>query len=383
MAYQLPDDALTALANSHSGAAWIVTARYGGVQTIPSAAYPDYDRIPITSDGQFSFDSSGGNAQASGSMYVASSGASLAPKAMDDPLAPFGQELQIDYLIAQGGQSWRVPMGVYRISEVPSWDETVRRYPAMQITTGWTAEVDFVDRFDRISAAQFLGPAAPSMRTVLTEAALLAAQAGVTAYWPAGLVDTSIPAGITYESDRLDAISQLLAAINCDPGMTRQGALTAIPRNRWIGATKADAEISMDGVVSFTGGMSGDVYNTVVFSSDQNGLTPAIAQIKDDSNPLSINRLGLRVYTQSSSLMDTDAKLLAAAKTTLLQVSQQAAQQIKIVGLPRPDVDLGDLVWARDTLSGRQGIGQLTSFDTGGFDATGQWTYNLQGVELL
>jgi len=382
MAYQLPDDALTALDNSRAGSSYVVTARYGGVQTIPSGRYPDYGSVPITTDGQFGFNLSG-QVQASGSLFVSSDGASLVPRALDDALAPFGQELQIDYVLTQGGQSWRVPMGVYRISEVPSWEETFRQYPGMRVKSGWSVQVDFVDRFDVLSAAQFLGPASPTASTVLAEASRLAAAAGVTTSWPAGLEDASVPSTITYQSDRLDAISQLLAAINCDPGMTRQGALTAVPRDRWIGATRADADVEMDGVVSFTGGMSGGVYNAVVFSSSQSGLTPGVAQITDDSNPLSVNRMGLRVYTESSPLMDTDAKLQAAAVTTLRRVSQQQAQQIKVVGLPRPDVDLGDLVWARDALSGREAVGQLTSFDTGGFDATAAWTYNLTGVELL
>ena len=382
MVFPLPDDALIALTNSRAGSSFVVSARYGGTQTIPSAGFPDYAAVPITSDGQFSFDMTG-QVQASGSLFVASDGESLVPKAMDDPLAPFGQELQIDYVVAQGGQSWRIPMGVYRIGEVPSWDETYRRYPSMRVKSGWSVEVDFVDRFDRISAAQFLGPTAPSAGSVLAEASLLAAGAGVTTSWPAGLVDASIPSSITYQDDRLDAISQLLAAINCDPGMTRQGALTAIPRDRWIGATSDDADVRMDGVVSFTGGMSGAVYNAVVYSNDQSGLTPAVAMITDDSNPLSVNRLGLRVYTESSSLMDTAAKLQKAAQTTLVRVSQRGAQTIKVEGLPRPDADLGDLVWARDELSGREGIGQLVSFQTAGFDATGMWTYNLTGVELL
>lgn len=383
--YQLPDDALGVLLDSRSvgaGSPWFVTARYLGAQTVPSDRFPDYERVPVSPDGQFSFDASG-QVQASGSLFVASDGASLVPTSMDAPLAPFGQELQIDYVVSRGGSSWRVPMGVYRISEVPSWDETFRRYPLMRVRSGWSVQVDFVDRFDVIRAAQFLGPASPSLGSVLVEAGRLAAEAGVTTSWPPVVEDATIPSSVTYQSDRLDAISQLLAAVNCDPAMTRFGALTAVPRDRWIGATRDDADVEMDGVVSFSGGMSGAVYNAVVFSNSQSSVPPGVATITDDSNPLSVNRLGLRVYTASSPLMDTAAKLQLAAETTLARVSQQGAQTIKVVGLPRPDVDLGDVVWVRDNLSGREAVGQLSSFDTGGFDPTGQWTYSLTGVELL
>ncbi|AYG02364.1 hypothetical protein [Gryllotalpicola protaetiae] len=385
MALQIDASALIALENSRSGAGFFVTAFYGATQTVPGPAFPDIDRVPITTDGQLTFDVSG-QIQASGSVFLArdTGGESLVPKSMTDPLAPFGQELRIDYVVSQGGASWRVPLGIYRINEVPRAQEYFRRYPAAARIIGWSAELALVDRFDLIRAASFLGVTAPAAgNTVLQEVANLTTAAGVTCAWPAWLQDSAIPSGVTYEGDRLDAISQLLASLNCDPGMTRQGSVTAIRRDRWTSATRDDADIEIDGVLSFADGLSANIYNTVVVTNPNETLPPGIAQITDPANPLRVDGpLGARVYTNSNPLMDTTAKLQAAAQTILARVSQLGSKTIEVQAPPRPDAELGDLVWARDTLSGREVIGQLRSF-TVPMDPTAAWTYNLDGAELL
>lgn len=387
MALQLDPNALIALNQSRDGAAYQVTAFYGANQTIPGPEGSDlakFDGVPVTTDGDLTFDVSG-QVQASGSVFVARDGGgeSLVPHSMTDPLAPFGQELRISYVIAQGGATWPVPLGIFRINAVPKANEYFRRYPSLTRVVSWSAELSLVDRFDLIRAAGFLGVTAPTAgNTILEEVADLTTGSGVTCLWPDWLTDAAIPAGVTYESDRMDAISQLLAALNCDPGMTREGALTAIRRDRWTGARKEDADIQLEGVISFSDGLSADIYNTVVVTNTNSTLTPGVAQITDPASPLRVDGpFGARVYTSNNPLMDTADKLNQAAATTLARVSQLGARTIEIEAPPRPDAELGDLVWAQDTLSGRQVIGQLIKF-TAHMNPTASWTYTIDGTEL-
>lgn len=388
MVLKLDADALTALENSRAGCRYVATASYGDAQTIPDPnAKPGdplfgVEAVPKTDDGSMTFDATGA-IQTSGSLYLSNqSPVSLVPKNLTDPLAPFGQEIQLAYEINAAGQSWQVPMGVYRITDVPDSQEYFRRYPSARLA-GWSVHLELKDRFERLQADVFVGPTTPTPgNTVLQEVANLCSDSGVPTDFPPSVADAPIPAGIQYQSDRVDAIAQLLAALNCDPGMTRQGAVTAVARDRWLYTAAADADLIINGVVSMSNGMSNSLYNMVVVTNPNDASLLGVAQITDPSSPLRVDGpLGRRVYTASNPLMTTKDAINQAAQTMLARLSTQQAKTITVKVPPRPDMDLGDVVLAVDTVSGRKVVGQVSQF-TAPLDATKEWQTTLVGAEV-
>lgn len=389
MAFPLPADAYTALENSRRGCRYVVQATYGERATIPNPeALPGdpfykWDSVPVTTDGQICFDLAAG-VQASGQVFVArdTGGVSLVPHSPTDPLAPFGQELTIHYLLDAGGRSWSIPLGVYQILAAPTMREYYRRNPHARSLrlTGFEVALELADEFDRIIGDDFLAAVnGPTRPTVLEEVALLAADAQVSADWPAGLDDGPVPSGTVYESTRLDAIAMLLASLDCDPGMTKTGNLTAIRRGRWQGATREDADLTMSGVIDMDDSLTREgIVNQISTVNPDLPIPAGVARITDGWHPLRVNGpLGPRTARASNPLMNTAAKLTAASATSLKRRSVMPARDVTVTGLPRPDADLGDLVYAVDDTRGRAVLGQLTGF-TAEMDPTASWTYTLE-----
>lgn len=341
MALSVPDEAVEAMEQSHNPE-WVVTAFYGAEQTIPSAKYPNLDRVPVTTDGRVTFDADG-QTQANGSVYLAyDDGASLEPQSKTDPLAPYGQELSIVRRVTYAGSSWDVPLGRYRIEEVPDTATLFKAYPAGTLEqrmqqVGWRAQLVITDLFDLIQADDFLAMKSPQSTSTWDEIQTLSPIPIVRS-----LPDVLVPAGITYRG-RADAIVQLMANLGGEPHLTRQGALTARRRNNWLLATEPVAVVN--GTVEVSGGMSNKLKNSVVVTNPSDAEILGQWEITEPADPLNVNGpLGRRTEEISDPLMDTQAKADAAAETAGKRLSTQQSRVVKVTCLPRPDLELGDFI---------------------------------------
>jgi hypothetical protein len=335
MALNVPAEAIAAMEQSNKSEI-IATAFYGATQTIPSDKYPDYPSVPLaTNGGSITWDADQ-QQQAQGNCFLAANGADLVPESKTDPLAPFGQELQLVRRVHYADTFWDIPGGRFRIGEVPSASDS---YQIMS----WSAQLNLVDLFDKVQAADFLGAVTGPSQTASTwdEIAKLSPLPVVRS-----LPDSAIPAGVTFQG-RLDAITKLIANLGGEPALTRTGSLTARPANNYLTATSTVATVK--GTVSVDAGMSNDLVNSVSVTNPNDATILGIAQITDQADPLCITGpLGERTKTFSDPLMDTQAKADAAAATYLARLSTVQARVVKVSCLPRWDLELGDYIEVDD-----------------------------------
>lgn len=345
MVLKLDPNHLAAL-NDHHTSRYTAAAHYGTETTIPS--------VPLTVDGSISFDGDA-NIQSRATLYLADEGASLVPKSKDAPLATFGQEITIVHETTFAGQNWSIPMGRFRIAEVPSAKEYFLRYPSQLVTAGWAAQLELRDRFDQIAADDFLETTAPIAGKTTWEEIQRVSPIAMQRSLP----DRAVPAGMVYES-RLGAIGLLADNIGGSPHMTRQGALTVRKKDAWL--TETALAFTINGVIDMDDGMSNNFYNQVVArSSTGDNQIVSIARITDRSNPLAVSRAGGRTYKWSSPLITSQQECDAAAATILARVSTRQSRTITVTCLPRPDLELGDFGLAKDTISGREVVGEISS----------------------
>jgi len=338
MALDVPAEAIAAMEQTNTSEI-IATAFYGATQTIPSDKFPDYPAVPLaTNSGSITWDADQ-QQQAQGNCFLAANGADLVPQGKTDPLAPFGQELQLVRRVHYADTFWDIPGGRFRIGEVPSASDS---YQIM----GWSAQLNLVDLFDKIKAADFLGAVTGPTQNASTwdEIAKLSPLPVVRS-----LPDATIPAGVTFQG-RLDAITKLIANLGGEPALTRNGALTARVANNYLTATVPVATVN--GTVSVDAGMSNELYNSIAVTNPNDALILGIARITDPSDPLCITGpLGERTQTFSDPLMDTQGKADAAAATYLARLSTVQARVVKVTCLPRWDLELGDFIQVNDSAS--------------------------------
>lgn len=343
MVLSIPADAVAAMEQGHSPE-WVVTAFYGAEQTIPSAKYVDghgapLDRVPVTSDGRVTFDADG-QTQANGSLYLADTeGPSLVPEAKTDPLAPYGQEVAIARRVKYADQSWDIPLGRYRIEDVPDAKTLYKSWPSVNAPKqfGYVARLDITDMFDKVIADDFLAVTGPTSTSTWTEIQSLSPLPIIKS-----LPDQPIPAGLVYRS-RADAIKQLIGNLGGEPHLTRLGYLTARPKSNWLTATTPVAVVN--GAVSVSGGMSNNLKNYVAVTNPQDEAILGQASITDPADPLRVSGpMGRRTQELSDPLMDTQVKADAAALTALRRLSSQQSRVVKVTCLPRPDLELGDYI---------------------------------------
>lgn len=363
MAIALDPVILDALDQQSHDVGILVQAQYGAAQTVPSEAYPGIQSkdwfpalgLPVTEDGSLTFSASG-QIQANGSVYVGRDGGdSLVPKTETDPLAARGQELTISYLIRFGDETAAIPLGVYRITGVPDPREYFRRFPSQERVVGWLVQVNIADRFEQIVADDFLTTTGPTPGNSTWDEIRALSPIPIVQSLP----DQPIPAGIVYQG-RFDAITQLMANLGGEPHLTRQGALTARVKDRWLTADSDDPDFVINGTTDLQTGMSLNIINSVVITNPNDAKLVGRWQIDDESNPRAVTRpIGRRTYTQSNPLMTTQTMIDQAAQTTGERLSARESETASFTCLPRPDLELGDCGFVVDAVNRRRVFGEI------------------------
>ncbi|ROS52921.1 hypothetical protein [Frigoribacterium sp. PhB24] len=342
----ISDEARKALEDNHTPS-YRARAFYGADLTV--------DDVPLDVDGSLSF-SGDATPSATGSVYVRKQdGRSLVPRTDTDPLAPTGQEISIARVVRVGQTEWEIPMGRYRIEEVPDMREYFRLFPSMKEVVGWECQLKLVDRFDIIDADDFLVPESPKPgNSTWAEIQRLSPLPIVRS-----LPDRSVPPSLAYKS-RLEAIEDLMSNIGGIPHLTREGTLTARKKDAWL--TETVPVFTIDGVIDVGGGMSNKRYNAVsVRSSTGSNDIVSVREINDPSNPLSVTGpLRRRTYKHSSPLIERQAQADAESTTILRRVSSKQSRSITFSCLPRPDIEVGDFGKVIDRNARRVFLGEVS-----------------------
>lgn len=350
---------------------WIVDVSYDGFVTAPG--------LPLAPLGSVTF-AAGSNIQASGRLYLTSDvrdprGRLLTPRAITDTLAPFGQEVEIRRRISTGGTTLGVvPLGRFRLREVPLAAETARRLGASFETEAVELELVVVDRFEAVEADDFTLPEAP--RTGTTWAEIRRLSPFPIALNPT-LADRPIPSTLVYTGNRLDAMQLLASNLEGELAMTRQGAITVRPIDPYAAGLPVT---DLSGTIqTLRSGMSNSLTNVVVVTGrDPATNDPVIGVARVETGPLRWNGpMGARVRRIGNPLATSQAAANASARTWLFKLSNAQARLVRCVCLPHPELELGDPVKATDPGTGETVTGIVDRM-TFSMDAT-----DLMDVDIL
>jgi hypothetical protein len=337
-------DAGRSILEQGRSAKYVVNSFYGNELTLTD--------IPTDpSQSSISYDSTA-QVQGTGTLHIPTQGRSLRPRGKTDPLAAYGQEVSINYVV---GTQVNISLGRFRITDVPSAKETARLNPF--IVTGSAVKLTLADRFDILQHDSFVSGTSPQSTSAWAEIQRISPLPIIQS-----LPDATVPSSMTYQN-KFDAIQKLMTLMGGTPSLTREGALTAHPANAWTLGLDPVTEIRA--VIERDDGMSNNLVNCVVVTTSANANLVGVAQITDPSNPLCVTGpLGRRVKTVQDPVATTQAAVDATAATYLAQWSTQQSQVVSIKCLPRWDLELDDIVRVIDPITDEQIIGAVTNMQS-------------------
>lgn len=384
---KLPSDVAAALDDVETVSDTAAIAQYGGRSV----------QLNVATDGEFTWDANG-EVQCTGDVRVFGHGESLVPKSRDAFLAPYGQEVTVTRVVKLRSGDVPIPLGVFRVTgndggrESFRWERrrvmvdaftvegdvfpeddvfppddvfpgeltggpfTYQDTPARTSTVlDWEVGVSLADRMRMLQRGKIINPASPPAgATVYSELQRLSLFPLVPS---PDVPDAPVPAGTVYE-DRRSAMSTLAGFAGAKLRVTRQGALTLRPADRWATATVLDFDL--DGVVELSDEQTDEFYN-IVWAHSPNGEYSAFASLEDDSDPRSVNRAGPSTYEHSSPVYVSNTAAQAGARTVLDRLlnrrSRTATVKVGAMGLL---LDLSDYGRFTDPATGRTVTGEVS-----------------------
>ena len=267
------------------------------------------------------------------------------PRATDDPLARFGQELQVSIVVwsAVTGNTWTTRVGRFLITDT-DLDDGASTIEVRGEAVG----------LRRMRDARLTGSTVPAEGGTLVSEARRLMPAGVSASIAAGLVDRPVPS-MEWTSDRLAAVREIADAwpallradewgqvalraplpavpspvLSLRDGMPYRG-LPGDPRGTVIGAARSDTR---DGA-----------YNEVVARSSGTSGDEVVAVARQTTGPMSVTGpYGPVTREWASPLIDSQATAQASAETMLTN-SLAPSRVLPVTHVPDPRIDLDDPV---------------------------------------
>lgn len=340
---------------------WVADLYYDGARRLSD--------LPI-SNPSFS-DDGDAKVQQTGSVTVSYSGnfaETIVPKTAADYLAPFGAELAIYVLIKAGPFIERIPMGWYRITEPSDSYEAATIFQGRRIVVGSTVKLALQDRLVRVQRDRFDLPSSPPQReSVLAELGRLTGMQ-ITRQ----VEDGTIPSGVVYEEDRLEAVYDLTDVLDAVPCPLPDGSLGQRP-NVW--PEPVDALRRGDGgtLMSVGRSMSADrVYNRVAIRSASTDQRVILAAIDITDGPLrasnpngTVSPFGRATYFYSSEMITTEEQALAYAQQLLPRVSSLRAVEVPVVEKFNPLREVGDVLQVERDDPAESFVGRIKKISRG------------------
>jgi hypothetical protein len=261
---------------------------------------------------------------------------SLSPSAMDDLLAPFEPTLAFTLRIKAGRSEHRMPLGWFRIVDVPSAHDQNFVFQGRPITTGSLIELTLQDLMVVPKRNRFSLPqTAADLSSVYTEMGRLTGLP-ITRTIP----DAPITRKVVYDSDHLTPVYELAKLLDGIPHMMSDGTLSVRPK-AWI-APVAQYVCGPGGTVSSIGGgmNSEGVYNKIVVRTTGTD-TRVLYEVEVTDGPLRTRNpdgsgapAGTVPYFLESEYADCE----------LPRASRLAGTQVPVVMQFDPRLEAGDVI---------------------------------------
>jgi hypothetical protein len=263
-----------------------------------------------------------------------------------------------------------VSLGWFRIQDVSQ--ET-----APSQSNGGLPVVDFFDRSQAVDDASFLDPIdrggvkVTSLLTHLIQDVVPYAAVSISP----GLVDGTVPGGVTFDGSRWDAVTACAGYLLADVYFDVSGNLAVVPVPSLTQSTPTSAAVwtmdaSTPAAVAAGGSPSGvlvsakrtvsraGVYNAVsAYGATTGSAAPPTGYAVDTDprsptyfgpspnygNPAPNSAFGAQIYRYQNNLMTTSAQCQAAAQTQLYNFLG-LARSLSFVTCPNPALEAGDIV---------------------------------------
>jgi hypothetical protein len=310
-----------------------------------------YEGLPIIG-GTIEWDADA-DVQATLTLTVGDPDGRLCPVAPTDPLAVFGQEVQVSMSALGVGLTATDPIAVgrFRIQASTAAERWLRTPSGGWRHGGATVEVTALDRMQILADYRFLAPSQPPAgATVLTEIDRLVEDLIPIGDVDAALTNTTVPAGTVYEEDRVAALADLARSIGGELVLDAQGSLRL----------RRPTQFGADPVWTFGVGAGGDVMayastmtrdgvvNAVVATGETDSDRAPVQGVAYDTDPSSPTRwdgpFGRVPLRYSSPLLTTPGAAGAAARTRLNNLRRGRDREIEISTVPNFLLELDDPV---------------------------------------
>jgi len=257
-------------------------------------------------------------------------GDSYAPTFFDHPLSANGQRLRVLLgLDTRAGHTEWIQRGWFLLQD--------SRADGDQITVTAVGLLALIDEAKLIAPYQPTGTFRSTIRGLLEPALMVDLTDAPT--------DRAVPASITFDENRLDAVNELLDAWPATGRVTEGGVF------KITASDPPDISATLFGIIRDVSASTRDgAHNCVVArgTAADGGVVQGVAYDTSggahDFNG-NFNRLPVP-YFFSSPLLTTVAQCNAAAATILARLRREAAEELELEAVPNPRLQVGDRVQA-------------------------------------
>jgi hypothetical protein len=149
---------------------------------------------------------------------------SFSPRRVQDALAPFGGTVRVYALVTLGAYEDRIPIGTFRITDVPqSMDESIN-VAGRSLTVGSQVTLTLMDKFYEVDVPFMRLENPASLTSAWSELIRIARLAGTRT-----VDDVAIPRSVVYARNRLDAVQQLAGVLGGRAYMRSDGTVGIVP----------------------------------------------------------------------------------------------------------------------------------------------------------
>lgn len=253
----------------------------------------------------------------------------------EHPLAPFGQRLRVSIGVelAPGRVEW-LSRGWFLVRETEIQGDSVR--------------VDAVGLLQLIDEARFAAPFQPTGTFVSTLRKLV--EPALVVDVDDAPADRAVPAGKSWDEDRLAAVIELLDAWGADMLVSAGGVLVVKDTSDPVTPSLTLSDGAGGTVVEWGAQTSRDGGATVVVARGEASTGATVQGVVYDTDPSSPLRDGgpfnpLPVpHFYYSPLLTTTAECQAAAASVLARLRRSASRSVAVTTTPHPGLQAGDLV---------------------------------------
>ena len=270
--------------------------------------------------------------------------------APNGPLGWVGQQLVVRSGVSRRSYSELIPCGSYRIDDSGSGPQawSVHRN-GIAVRRGGPLRPSASDLLSILEDDDLVGLEQPLPGgTIRSEVVrLVGGRMPVASTWP-GVADPTVPASVTYDSNRLSAICALAASVNAVVWAGRSGELQLVPSPAATAPAVWFATATTTVSIVVAGNRTG-VYNRVIVEGTDASGAPlrGVADVLD--GPLSVlGPFNVAAFRHNDPLAKTQAAVDLSAQTMLSNMAAQRTVRARITVVADPALDPLDVVAVTD-----------------------------------